>query len=173
MKPLASDAAPDPNPVALPPPVLPPREIGPYEIPFRAKRSVYYALPVSREKSQRLIANLHGVCNPPGYACGYWVPSASQHGVMVCPRGNGECAPGVSTWNEPVAKIDQDLEDSVAAVDAAHPGEIRREGAFLTGFSLGASVAPTIAKSHPGRWSRSSQERGGRTCTGRRRSPER
>ena len=43
----------------------------------------------------------------------------------------------------------------VAVLDdknAGHPGEIDREGAILTGFSLGAYSAVQIARNHPGRW---------------------
>src|SRR5687767_12137886 len=72
--PIASaiDAAPPP------PPAPTEREIGPYEIPFDGARNVYYVVPKSTKKPQRLLANLHGVCNPPGYACGYWVEAASH-----------------------------------------------------------------------------------------------
>lgn len=151
-------------PVAEPPPPMPvapfaaelaartSEETGPFEIPFFGKRTVYYFLPVDRNRPHRLVANLHGMCNPPGYACWWWHEAASKHGTMVCPRGNAECAPGVSSWNESITKMDEDLERAIAAVDAAHPGEISREGSFLTGFSLGADVSPSIAQGHPGRW---------------------
>jgi hypothetical protein len=143
------DAAPPP------PPPEPPRAVGPYQLPFGDgdKRSVYFAVPPRHASGQRLIANLHGMCNPPGYACGYWVHAGSEHGFLVCPAGNSECAPGVSTWTESWDKIDEDLEASVGVVDAHYPGEIDRDqGGILTGFSLGASVAPLIAEKHPGRW---------------------
>jgi alpha/beta superfamily hydrolase len=148
--PSAESAPPAPMPTALPPRTA--EETGPFEVPFLGKRTVYYFLPFDRSKPQRLVANLHGICNPPGYACWWWHEAASKHGMMVCPRGNIECGPGVSSWNEPIAKIDDDLERAVATVDAAHPGEMSREGAFLTGFSLGADASPTIAQRHPGRW---------------------
>jgi alpha/beta superfamily hydrolase len=48
--------------------------------------------------------------------------------------------------------MDADLEHAIAVVDAAHPGEMVREGSVLTGFSLGAYSAVQIARSHPGRW---------------------
>ena len=151
---VASMAAADP--VAPEPPAPePPRAVGPYQIPFGAgdKRSVYFAVPPHHASGQRLIANLHGMCNPPGYSCGYWVHAGSERGFLVCPAGNSECGPGVSTWTESWQKIDDDLEASVAAVDAKYPGEMDRgEGSVLTGFSLGASVAPLIAEKHPGRW---------------------
>lgn len=135
------------------PPPLEPRPIGPYEIPFDGKRNVYYVVPASRKTPARLIANLHGVCNPPGYACGYWVHAASRHGFLICPEGNARCGPdGPPTWKQSFPEFDEDLERAIAAVDAHYPTEIGREGAVLTGFSLGAYAAAHIAQAHPGRW---------------------
>lgn len=132
---------------AAPPP---PKEIGPFELPFAAQRKVYYVR-ARKDGRARLLANLHGVCNPPGYACGYWVRAASETGVLVCPEGNARC--GASpTWKQPFGAFDDDLERAIAVVDAAHPGEIDRDGAILTGFSLGAYAAADIARRHPGRW---------------------
>jgi hypothetical protein len=136
-----------------------PRDIGPYEIPFLPKRAVFFVVPpfatTPASGPQRLIANLHGVCNPPGYACGYWVHSASMRGFLICPAGNATCGPGAynaPTWTEPADKMDDDLERAIAAVAAKYPGEIARDGAVLTGFSKGAYVAAQIAAKHPGRW---------------------
>jgi predicted esterase len=131
------------------------RAIGPYELPFDGKRNVFFVVPPSRVKGQRLITNLHGMCNPPGYACGYWTNAASQKGFLVCPTGNSTCGAAMynaPTWTESFAKMDEDLEKAIATVDAAYPGEISRDGAILTGFSRGAFAAPEIAKMHPGRW---------------------
>jgi pimeloyl-ACP methyl ester carboxylesterase len=132
-----------------------PRAIGPFEIPFAEGRSVYYVAPSSRDQPQRLLANLHGMCNPPAYACGYWSHAASEAGFLVCPTGNSKCGHAMfdaPTWTESYAKMDEDLERSIAAVDGANPGEISRTGAILTGFSRGGFAAPEIAKLHPGRW---------------------
>ena len=142
-------------PAAAPAPAPPPRPIGPFELPFDGARTVYFVIPPKPAGTHRLLANLHGVCNPPGYACGYWVQSASQVGFLVCPTGNSTCGGGPSgspTWTEPVAKIDVDLEKAIAVVDAKYPGEISREGSILTGFSLGGYSAVQIARNHPGRW---------------------
>lgn len=130
------------------------RAIGPYELPFDGPRTVFYVLPRVTLGPHRLMANLHGVCNPPGYACGYWVQAASEVGFLVCPSGNAHCGgpSGPPTWTEPVAAIDADLEKAIAVVDAKHPNELTREGAVLTGFSLGAYSAVQIARNHPGRW---------------------
>ncbi len=48
--------------------------------------------------------------------------------------------------------MDQDLEQSVRAVEAKRPGGLRREGAILTGYSRGAYAAPIVARRQPGRW---------------------
>lgn len=129
------------------------REIGPYQLPFLPKRNVYFVVSRSTKTPARLVANLHGVCNPPGYACGYWTDSGSKAGFLVCPEGNSTCgAGGPPTWTEPHAKMDEDLEKAIAVVDKEYPGEISREGSILTGFSYGAYAAATIARTHPGRW---------------------
>ncbi|MBX3187008.1 MAG: hypothetical protein KF819_08340 [Labilithrix sp.] len=146
--PATPDAAPPPTPPAPPPP----RAIGPYERPFDGKRDVYYVVP-RKPGPARLVANLHGVCNPPGYACGYWVNAAADVGFLVCPTGNARCGrDGPPTWTQPAAAMDADLEKAIAVVDAEYPGEISREGSILTGFSLGAYAAAQIARAHPGRW---------------------
>jgi len=119
-------------------------------------RHVYFV--VSREQTEkkpaRLLANLHGVCNPPGYACGYWVRAAGDVGFLVCPSGNSRCggASGPPTWTESFPQMDADLEKAIALVEAKYPGEFNREGSILTGFSMGAFAAYMIAQKHPGRW---------------------
>ena len=130
------------------------REHGPFEDPFEGARKVYYVVPRKVGGKHRLIANLHGVCNPPGYACGYWVEAASKVGFLVCPEGNSRCGgpKGPPTWTEPVAKMDADLERAIGVVEEKYPGEMSREGSVLTGFSMGASAAVQIARNHPGRW---------------------
>jgi hypothetical protein len=129
------------------------REIGPYQLPFMPKRNVYFVVSKSTKTPARLVANLHGVCNPPGYACGYWTESGSHAGFLICPEGNSTCgAGGPPTWTEPHAQMDADLEKAIAVVDREYPGQISREGSILTGFSYGAYAAATIARAHPGRW---------------------
>ena len=140
----------------LPPAPPEPREFGPFETPFEGARKVYFTVTPIKHDKTRLIANLHGICNPPGYACGYWTNAASGYGFLVCPEGNGRCGgkEGPTTWSEPLAKIDADLEKAILTVDGKYPDELDhdREGAVLTGFSLGATSAYAIARAHPGRW---------------------
>ncbi len=129
-------------------------ETGPFEIPLLGKRTVYYVAPRAPGK-QRLMAMLHGMCNPPGYACGLWAETAKDLGFLVCPTGDGTCGPAMydaPTWTEPQEKIDGDLELSLTKVEARHPGELARDGAVLLGFSRGAYVGAKIAAAHPGRW---------------------
>ncbi|CAN5673575.1 hypothetical protein BH09MYX1_BH09MYX1_27730 [soil metagenome] len=129
------------------------RAFGPYELPLSGKRKVYYAVSQSASGTHRVIANLHGMCNPPGYACGYWLDAGTKMGFMICPEGNTVCgAGGPSSWDESFTAMDGDLEAAIRVVDVAHPGELSREGSILTAFSRGAYAAPIIAGMHPGRW---------------------
>ncbi len=127
---------------------------GPFELPFAGKRTVYFVAPHEKGR-QRLMAMLHGVCNPPGYACGLWSETAKDLGFLVCPTGDGSCGPSMynaPTWNESDPKIDEDLERAIATVDAQFPNELARDDAVLLGFSRGAYVSVKIAAAHPGRW---------------------
>jgi len=121
-----------------------------------SKRNVYFVRPKTTTCDagrHRLLANLHGLCNPPGYACGYWTGAASARGFLVCPEGNSTCgAGGPPTWTESFGAMDDDLERAIADVSALYPNEIDRDGAVLTGFSRGAWAAPYVAMRHPGRW---------------------
>ena len=129
-----------------------PRAIGPFSLPLATGRSVFFSLPRMPGK-HRVIANLHGLCNPPGYACGYWTEAASERGFLVCPEGNTKCGRGgPPSWDESFAQMDKDLEKAVAVVDAEYPGEVSRDGAVLTGFSRGGWAVPAIAAMHKGRW---------------------
>lgn len=140
----------------------PPRPPGPFEIKA-GDRNVYYAIP-PHKGPRRLIAMLHGVCNPPGYACGHWWPAAVERGFLVCPEGNGRCSwscedcradrkDGPPSWEESFSDVDKDLERAIAKVSEAHPDEIERSrDAVLAGFSRGAYAAVIIARMHPGRW---------------------
>jgi len=48
--------------------------------------------------------------------------------------------------------MDADLERSIAAVQAAHPGEIHRRDGVLTGWSRGGYAVAPVAAMHPNRW---------------------
>lgn len=129
-------------------------ETGPFETPFLGKRNVWWVAPRS-EGPHRLMAMLHGVCNPPGYTCGLWAETAKDLGFLVCPEGDGNCGPAMydaPTWNEGESKIDEDLERAISTVEARHPGELARQAPVLLGFSRGAYVSVKIAAAHPGRW---------------------
>jgi pimeloyl-ACP methyl ester carboxylesterase len=111
------------------------------------------------ERIPTLIAGLHGVCNPPEYACGYWTAAAAERGLLVCPTGNARCSAAsyhAPTWTEPETLMDADLEAAIAATAARFPALVapveERRGAVLFGFSKGAYAAVRIAQAHPGRW---------------------
>lgn len=162
-----STAAPVPAP-ALAPASLSTGVDGPHELLLSAGRPIFYARPrelaaglsLAGPKPWRLVGHLHGVCGPPSYACGKWIGAAADVGVIVCPTGNAKCGDSPNgppsweapTWEELVVTMDQDLEASIAKVDAKHKGSIRREGAVLTGYSRGAYAAAVVARRHPGRW---------------------
>jgi hypothetical protein len=151
----ANDGAPASSEAAAPEVDSGLRDIGPFALPFLPNRSVYLTLPSSRAAPQRLLANLHGLCNPPGYACGYWTKAASEVGLLVCPEGNAKCGGGEDappTWTESFDAMSEDLERAIESTESAFPDQITREGAVLTGFSRGAYAAPAIAARHPGRW---------------------
>lgn len=129
-------------------------ETGPFETPFVGDRVVYWVAPHAPGK-QRLLAMLHGVCNPPGYACGHWADAAKDLGFLVCPTGDARCGKAMydaPTWTVSDLAMGEDLERAIATVEAKVPGELAREGAVLLGFSKGGYAAPKIAAAHPGRW---------------------
>lgn len=129
-------------------------ETGPFEVPLLGKRTVYFVAPRKAGK-QRVMAMLHGVCNPPGYTCGLWAETAKDLGFLVCPTGDGNCGPSMynaPTWNESNEKIDSDLELAVDTVSKVYPGELERSEQVLLGFSRGAYASAKIAAAHPGRW---------------------
>ncbi|MBI2389999.1 MAG: hypothetical protein HYV09_10450 [Deltaproteobacteria bacterium] len=129
-------------------------QTGPFSAPFLGTREVWWIAP-HRAGRQRLMAMLHGVCNPPAYTCGLWAETAKELGFLVCPEGDGKCPAamyGAPTWNEPDTKIDEDLDRAIATVEAYHPGELARDAPVLLGFSRGAYAAVKIAAAHPGRW---------------------
>jgi hypothetical protein len=129
-------------------------------LPLTKTRPIYFAFPAGAAAPQRLIGHLHGICGPPSYSCGKWLGAAAEVGALVCPSGNtfcGDPSAGLASWEAPswgelVATMDRDLEKSIARVDVAHPGKIKRDGAILTGYSRGAYAAPIVARMHPGRW---------------------
>ncbi len=128
---------------------------GPFEIPFLGERTAFVVAPRSFATPARLLAMIHGVCIPPSYTCGLWAETASNTGFLVCPTGNKSCeagGQGPTTWEEPFADIDADLERAISATDAVFPGEIGRSGSVLAGFSRGAYAAVILAVRHPGRW---------------------
>ena len=131
------------------------RDPGPFDLPFDGTRNVYVVAPRSPKDPQRLIAFLHGICNPPEYACGLWAQTSTELGFLVCPTGDARCGPGqynAPTWGKPEGKIDEDLEHAIEATMARFPGAITRDDAVLCGFSRGAYMAVKFAVAHPGRW---------------------
>ncbi len=132
---------------------------GPRELLLAPGRPIFYAR-LRESPKPRLIGHLHGVCGAPSYACGKWIGAGVSAGTMVCPTGNAKCNDSpigppsweASSWQELVGIMDQDLEQSIAKVEAKHKGSAPRKGAVLTGYSRGAFAAAQIARAHPNRW---------------------
>lgn len=134
---------------------------GPHELALEPGRPIYYASPRGGARPLRLVAHLHGVCGGPPYACGKWLSAGVEVGAVVCPTGNAKCPDSPASvlpsweapsWSELVAIMNEDLEASVAKVEAKHRGSIRRDGAVLTGYSRGAYAAAVIARQHKDLW---------------------
>jgi hypothetical protein len=136
---------------------------GPHSLTLEAGRPIYYAFPGKREQDAgpaRLVANLHGTCGGPTYACGTWIHAGVEVGALVCPTGNAHCGSSplspptweAPSWGELVRDMDSDLERSLTIVESHHPHTIRREGAILSGYSRGGYAVPFIAGMHRGRW---------------------
>ena len=144
---------------------------GPHTRMLEEGRPIYYAFPerstreregadAARSEPWRLVANLHGTCGGPSYACGSWVQAGVEVGALVCPTGNAHCGPSplspptweAPSWPELVRDMDSDLERSIAIVSAHSPHGIRRDDAILTGYSRGGYAVPVIAEMRPGRW---------------------
>ena len=134
------------------PPLAPAPE--PRTIVTRGEHSAYL-VPATGAHPTRLIAGLHGVCNPPEYACGLWAGAARTRGVLLCPSGNARCgaaAYNAPTWQGSFVEADELLEAARDAAARELGVELGPEGAILMGFSRGAFHAVKIAAAHPGRW---------------------
>jgi hypothetical protein len=147
---------------------------GPHYRSLEAGRPVFYAFPgessgdkaaancrsASCQHGLRIVANLHGTCGGPAYACGSWIHAGVEVGALICPTGNAHCGPSplspptweAPSWGELVHDMDADLERSIGIVSSTRPGSLRREGAILTGYSRGGYAVPFIAGMRPGQW---------------------
>ena len=98
---------------------------------------------------------LHGNFDRPEWECQTWKEVAGFHGWILCPRG-------VRT---PWATLEEDrwtyrgsgataeeVAASFAALDQRYPDLVASGETVLAGFSLGAILAPAIARSDPGRY---------------------
>lgn len=96
---------------------------------------------------------LHGNFDRPEWECEMWGAVAGFHGWILCPRG----------IRTPWATLEEDrwtyrgsvatsveIEAAFAALEARYPGRVSRERTVLVGFSLGANLAPAIARDNPG-----------------------
>jgi hypothetical protein len=92
---------------------------------------------------------LHGNFDRPEWECETWEPAARPHGWVLCTRGiprtDVDRREDRWTYAGPLPAT-QELEAGVAALEARFPGAVRRDDAWLVGFSLGAIYAASVVR---------------------------
>jgi len=102
-----------------------------------------------------VVVVLHGNFDRPEWECTKWKTVAGFHGWILCPRG----------IRTPWATLEEDrwtyrgsgatakeVSATIDALDQRYPGRVSRDQTVLVGFSLGAILAPPIARSEPERY---------------------
>jgi len=96
---------------------------------------------------------LHGNFDRPEWECDTWKEVAGFHGWILCPRGIrtpwATLAEDRWTYRGSVATA-AEIEAALRALESRYPARVTREEAVLVGFSLGANLAPAIARDNPG-----------------------
>jgi len=94
---------------------------------------------------------LHGICGKVENECPWFADAVAKDRWLVCPRGNAKCEGGGALWSW--AASTAFVENAIARVAAAHPGEVARDDGMLIGFSWGALVALDVAQRSESTWS--------------------
>ncbi len=135
------------------PPAPPPkrRNTAPFWLrePDGGKLIVY---PPKKPGKQPLAVLLHGMCDVPENECPWFAPAVTPHAWLVCPRASVSCRGGGAMWSG--QRMKTTVKDAVRGLIAARPGQVDTKDATLMGFSQGAYMAFSIARSEPGKWSR-------------------
>ncbi len=103
-----------------------------------------------------VVVVLHGNFDRPEWECALWKEVAGFYGWVLCPRGvrSRGATRAQDRWtyaSRPAAK--RETEAALQALEVRYPGRVSREGMVLAGLSLGAIMAPNIAREEPGKWS--------------------
>jgi predicted esterase len=138
----------------LPPAPAPPVRPAALEVPSFAPAS--HVGPSGEERWPRPIAVvLHGNFDRPEWECDVWAEAASFYGFVLCPRGvrTPWATRAEDRWTyKGAARVADEIEAGIAALEARYPGRITREGTVLVGFSLGAILAPALVEASPGKY---------------------
>lgn len=100
-----------------------------------------------------MVIVLHGNFDRPEWECETWKEVAGFYGWILCPRGVrtpwATLAEDRWTYRGSEA-VRREIEAAMRALEQRYPDRVTREGTVLVGFSLGANLAPAIARSDPG-----------------------
>jgi poly(3-hydroxybutyrate) depolymerase len=131
------------------------RPLGPHTVRFDGEREAFVSAPTKTKRRRRVIASLHGLCQPIVASCSPWAHGASERGFLVCPSGNSSCGSSIAeapTWNETDEEVEADIEKAIDVMEASYSGEVSREDGVLTGFSRGGYIAARLVSMFPKRW---------------------
>lgn len=96
---------------------------------------------------------LHGNFDRPEWECSTWREVAGFYGWVLCPRGvrTPWASLAEDRWTYRGSGIVRsEIEAAMSALENRYPGRVSRKGTVLVGFSLGANLAPAIARDAPG-----------------------
>jgi hypothetical protein len=102
---------------------------------------------------QPVVVVLHGNFDRPEWECITWKLVAGFHGWVVCPRGirTPWATREEDRWTyRGSGATAKEVGAAIAALEKRYPGRVSRDETVLAGFSLGAILAPPIARADPG-----------------------
>ncbi|HEU4536162.1 MAG TPA: hypothetical protein VFS00_18690 [Polyangiaceae bacterium] len=107
-----------------------------------------FSPPLGATDPRPLVVALHGGGDAPEYACGEWRGSFGSWPFILCPYGD-KVGRNMYGWRSGAAAR-QALEHAIEALVAKFPEHLDVRDPVLTGFSLGAMMAPSTLAA-PGR----------------------
>jgi hypothetical protein len=108
-----------------------------------------FSPPLGATEPRGVVVALHGGGDAPEYACGEWRGSFGPWPFIVCPYG-AKVGRNMFGWASGAAARGA-AERALEALAAKYPGHVDARDPVLTGFSLGAMVAPSALAAKGGR----------------------